>query len=240
LDKEIQVMNVKAVLVAAAAFLATSAIGWASDATYVATYLDVQPDSIGAGAALVGHYVRDTQADSGNLKAGAYEEIGRGSRFVVIEGWKDEESFARHEGAPHTLEFRNKLKTIHRSPYDQRVTHGFDVDPQAAPATADAVYVVTHVDVPGARREEAETLLQKLATPSRTDPGHVLYDIYQQNDPRANHFTVFAVWKSRRAFDAYGATAYWLQFRESLAPLLGALYDERLYTPLKRQRTPRD
>jgi quinol monooxygenase YgiN len=233
-EKEFLVMNCRALCVAAAVFLATFAIGKASETTYVATYLDVEPGSIGTGAALIERYVRDTQADMGNLAASAFAEIGRANRFVVIESWKDRESFASHEGAAHTTEFRSKLKAIHRSPFDQRVTHGFEVDPQPGTPAADSVCVVTHVDVPGPRREEAETLLRRLAAPSRADPGHLRYDIYQQDDPRANHFTVFAIWKNSRAFDAYGGTAHWLQFRESIAPILGALYDERLYRPLKR------
>jgi quinol monooxygenase YgiN len=227
-------MNCRSAFVAAAAFLAASSIGWATEATYVATYLDLQPGSIGAGTALIERYARETRAEAGNLRVNAYEEIGRANRFVVIEGWKDKESFASHEGAPHTLDFHRNLKAIHRSPYDQRVTHGFEVDPGPAVPAAEAVYVVTHVDVPGPRREEVEALFRQLVTPSRADPGHVRYDVYQQDDPRANHFTVFAVWKNPRSFDAYGGTAHWLQFRESLAPILGALYDERLYRPLKR------
>ena len=58
------------------------------------------------------------------------------------------------------------------------------------------------------------------------------FDIYQQGDPRANHFTMFVVWSSRRAFEDYADTPQWLQFRQALAPLLGAPYDERLYRPL--------
>ena len=46
--------------------------------------------------------------------------------------------------------------------------------------------------------------------------GNVRYDVYQQADPRTNHFTVFAVWDSERALDAYGNTPHWQQFREAL------------------------
>jgi quinol monooxygenase YgiN len=113
------------------------------------------------------------------------------------------------------------------------VTHGFAIDPQPRAAGPNALYVATHVDVPGARREEAEALLKRLFEPSRIDPGHVRYDIYQQNEPRTNHFTIFAAWDNQRAFDAYGGTPHWLQFREALAPMLGALYDERLYRKIR-------
>jgi quinol monooxygenase YgiN len=204
-----------------------------ADGVYVATYFDVQPASVRQGAALVAEYARASRMDSGSTSVEAFQEIGRTHRFVVIEAWATSAAFTAHEQAPHTTDFRNRLKAIHRSPYDQRVNHGFAVDASRAAAGGDAVAVVTHVDVPGPRREEAEALLKRLAEPSRADAGHVRYDVYQQNDPRTNHFTVFAIWSSRAALDAYGATSHWLQFREALGPMLGALYDERLYTALR-------
>ena len=217
-----------------AVLIATPLMAQNLDAVHVATYLDVRQAASSAGAALALQYVHATRADAGNVGADAYQEIGRSNRFVLIETWKDPSSFADHEKAAHTLEFREQLRAIHRSPYDQRVTHGFDVDPMPAVAGSDALYVVTHVDVPGAQRAATERLLQQLSAPSRVDPGHVRFDIYQQDEPRTNHFAMFAVWNSRRAFDACGGTAHWLQFREALAPLLGALYDERLYRPVTR------
>jgi quinol monooxygenase YgiN len=206
--------------------------GHAAEAICVVTYLDVRSTSIDAGAALATRYERATRSDAGNSAVNAFQEIDRSNRFVIVETWRDQAAFADHEKAAHTLEFRDKLKAIHRSPYDQRVTHGMAVDPLPQAAGPKAIYVVTHVDVPGARREEAETLLKQLVQPSRSDAGHVRYDIYQQVEPRTNHFTIFAVWNDRHALDAYGSTPHWLQFREALAPLLGALYDERLYRPI--------
>ena len=219
-------------IAAAALLLVTFASGWAAEPTYVATYLDVKSASINAGAALTRQYVRATHAEAGNVGINAFQEISRSNRFVVIETWTDPAAFAEHEKAAHTIEFRQKLKIIHRSPYDQRVTHGFAVDPAPAVAGPNAVYVVTHVDVPGAQRDDAERVLKQLFQSSHAGPGHVRFDIYQQDDPRANHFTMFVVWSSRRAFEDYADTPQWLQFREALAPLLGAPYDERLYRPL--------
>jgi quinol monooxygenase YgiN len=217
---------------AAALFLATSTSARAAETRYVATYLEVKSVAINAGAALTRQYVRATRAEAGNVGISAFQEIGRSNRFVVIETWTDSAALAEHEKAPHTVEFRQKLKSFHRSPYDQRVTHGFAVDPTPAVAGPNAVYVVTHVDVPGAQREDAEKVLGQLFQSRRAGAGHVRFDIYQQDDPRANHFTMFVVWRSLRAFEDYADTPQWLQFREALAPLLGAPLDERLYRPL--------
>jgi len=40
-------------------------------------------------------------------------------------------------------------------------------------------------------------------------------------------------WKDRNAFDAHGMAAHTRQFRDRLAPMSGALYDERLYVVLE-------
>src|SRR6266850_2060672 len=95
-----------------------------------------------------------------------------------------------------------------------------------------ALYVVTHVDVPPQGREETEVLLKRLAEESRKDDGNVRYDVFQQTAPRTNHFTVLGTWRDRSACDAHETKAHTKQFRESLAPMLGAPYDERLYSPL--------
>ena len=220
------------VTAAAALLLGTSASARSADARHVATYLDVRSTAVGAGAALTRQYVRATRAEVGNIGIDAFQEIGRANRFIVIETWADPAAFADHEKAAHTVEFRQKLKNIERSPYDQRVTHDFAVDSAPARPGANAIYVVTHVDVPGPQREDVEKVLKQLFESDHATPGQVRYDIYQQGDPRANHFTMFVVWNSRRAFEAYADTPNWLQFKQSLAPLLGALYDERLYRPL--------
>jgi quinol monooxygenase YgiN len=109
------------------------------------------------------------------------------------------------------------------------VAHGFAVDPSSVQPGPNAIYVVTHVDVPGAQREDAQRVLTQLFQSSHADPGHVRYDIYQQDDPRANHFTLFMVWNSRVALEIYDDSPHWLEFTEAIAPLLGAPYDERLY-----------
>jgi quinol monooxygenase YgiN len=223
------------VLAAGAALLLAAALASAQQpptSVYVVTYLEVRVESASAGEALTRQYIRDTRADTGNFAAYALQELFRSNRFVVLESWRDQASFKTHEAAPHTLDFRHQLTAIHQSPYDQRVNHGFSIDPRPAVGGGGALYVMTHVDVPGPHRDQAEALLKPLAARGRIDKGNLGYDVYQQIEPRLNHFQVLAVWKSRRAFEAYEDTADWLSFREALEPLLGALYDERLYTTL--------
>jgi quinol monooxygenase YgiN len=50
---------------------------------------------------------------------------------------------------------------------------------------------------------------------------------------RPNHFTLEEGWASHLAFDAHQAAAPTRQFRDKLTPMLGALYDQRIYRGLE-------
>jgi quinol monooxygenase YgiN len=157
------------------------------------------------------------------------QETSRRNRLAMIEAWNDEPAFQAHEGSQRVTEFRSRLRAIHNSPYDQRVHHTFAAGPQRE-AGDGMLYTVTHVDVPPPRKDETEVLLTVQADRSRTDDGNVRYDVFQQNAPRTNHFTVFAVWKDEAAFLSHQAAPHTREFREELGPKLGAPYDERLYS----------
>ena len=199
------------------------------NAVYVATYVDVQSVFLNQGAALIKEYRETTRAEKGNSGIDVVQETGRPSRSVVMEIWNDASSFEAHEKAGHTIQFRTKLKAIQNSPYDQRVHKGLAVDSRPWAPERGGVSVVTHVDVPPPSKDQAGVLLQRLAEESRKDEGNLRYDIFQESPSRTNHFTVFAVWKDRKAFDSHELKPHTLQFREAIAPMLGAPYDERLY-----------
>jgi quinol monooxygenase YgiN len=195
---------------------------------FIATYVDIKRSLAGEGMGLLRIYRGASSAESGNEYIHVFQETTRPNRFVVLESWKDQPVFLSHEEAQQTLQFRAKLKSIYSNPYDQRVHHGFAVSTKTAAVTADSVCVVTHVDVPPPRKDEAEGLLRHLAEESRKEAGNIQYDVFQQTS-RTNHFTVFAGWKDMEAFDSHELSAHRMEFREALWPILGAPYDERLF-----------
>ena len=67
-----------------------------------------------------------------------------------------------------------------------------------------------------------------LAEASRKADGNAHFEVVQQTS-RPNHFTVVEAWKGQAAYDARIAGAPQMTFREKLGPMLGALYDERIY-----------
>jgi quinol monooxygenase YgiN len=88
--------------------------------------------------------------------------------------------------------------------------------------------VITHIDVTAQFKDEAIAMMKRLAAASRMEPGSQSYEIWQQNN-RLNHFAVAEIWKDRPALDAHNGAATTREFREKLGPMMGALYDDRLY-----------
>ena len=110
--------------------------------------------------------------------------------------------------------------------------HGVAQPPPTATARAKrAVYVVSHVDVPPPKKDDVIAALNPLAEGSRKSDGNSRFEVVQQTS-RPNHFTVIEAWKGDKAYDARVGAAPQKQFREKLGPMLGALYDERIYRPV--------
>jgi quinol monooxygenase YgiN len=198
---------------------------------HTVTYVDIEPNSASHAISLLKRYQQTTSREAGNSTVLLLQESSRRNRFVIVETWSDEQPFESHESAPQTAEFRSELRKIHNSPYDQRVHHTFAIGPERQD-DAGVLYIVTHVDVPPPRKDETEVLLTVQSAQSRTDTGNIRFDVFQQNAPRTNHFSVVATWKDEAAFLAHQAASHTRKFREELGPKLGAPYDERLFTRL--------
>ena len=68
----------------------------------------------------------------------------------------------------------------------------------------------------------------KKSEASRKAAGAIWLDILQ-SPARKNHFTTLEGWSTRATFDAQALSAHAREFREKLGPMLGALYDQRLF-----------
>jgi quinol monooxygenase YgiN len=218
------------IMVAAMALAMTSAVkAQEAKPIYVVTYVEVMPSAKDAGAALIGQYRDAARKEDGNLRAEAARRIGQPNQFVLIEAWKDQAAFDAHAKAAGTAQFHDKLKAIQNAPYDERVHNGLSVGPIAVDRIGGgAVYVVTHIDVIPPRKDDGTALVHQHGDDSRKEPGNLRFEILVQTS-RPNHFTAVEVWRNRAAADAHGMSAAMHSFRETLAPMQGALYDERFY-----------
>lgn len=195
---------------------------------YIATYVEVVGASVKDGVKLLQQYRDASRKENGNMRAEVAQEMGRPARFIVIETWKDQAAFDAHGKAASTAAFRDKLKAIHAAPNDERahnMLNGGGNDPIAG---KQGVIVASHVDVPPPRKDDLIAALNPLADGSRKGAGNQRFEVQQQTS-RPNHFTVVEVWKDKKAYEAGRSAGTQRQFRDKLGPMLGALYDERLY-----------
>ena len=193
---------------------------------YIVTYVEVRPSARDETAALLKAYRGASRATPGNLRAIVVQRPRRPGQFVVVAAWKDKAAWDAHMAAAGTKEFREKLNSLRNAPADDRFHNALSVGPmEDAPG---AVYGVTHVDVIPPQKDNAIVALKILGDANRAAAGNVRFEILQQTN-RPNHFTVFEIWRSREAFDANGMSAHQREFRDKLAGMAGALYDERLY-----------
>jgi quinol monooxygenase YgiN len=97
---------------------------------------------------------------------------------------------------------------------------------------AKAVYVLTHVDVSPAGKDQVAALIVQQVADSRKDDGVLRYDAVVQ-DARPNHFHLIETWANRGAREAHALAEHSRQFRAKLVPFEGALYDERLFEAIR-------
>ena len=123
---------------------------------------------------------------------------------------------------------RGKIAAIRNAPTDERVHTGLSIGPIDASSVRDAIYVATHVDVIPPRKDDGVAALKRLGDESRKRDGNLRYEVVQQTN-RLNHFTVVEIWKDMKAIEAHSMAATTREFRDKLATMTGALYDERMY-----------
>jgi quinol monooxygenase YgiN len=195
---------------------------------YMVTYVEARPTARDEAATLLKSYRDASRSSAGNMRSVVVRSVVRPGQFVIVAAWKDKAAWDAHMATAGTKEFREKLNALRNAPADDRFHNSLSVGAMDVPQASGAVYGVTHVDVIPPRREDAVAALKILGDASRSAGGNVRYEIVQQTN-RPNHFTVFEIWRSRGAFDAHGMSAHQREFRDKLAGMTGALYDERLY-----------
>jgi quinol monooxygenase YgiN len=214
----------------AAATLSRSA--YAQDnAVYLATYVEVTPNSVAVGADLLKRYRAASRNEDGNLRFDVLQEVARPNRFAIVESWRDKAALDAHAQAASTIQFRDKLKAIQNAPYDERVAHALYSGQGTPKNRSGAIYVLTHVDVLPAGKDDCMAALKAMSVESAKDAGNISYQALQQAN-RSNHFTVVEEWTSMKAVDAHAMAAHTRAFRAKLIPIAGALYDERFYRAL--------
>ena len=200
------------------------------DAIYGVTSLDVAPDAVAQGIAVLKQYRDAGRQQAGNLGVDLLQEAGWPNRFMIYETWKDQSAYDANETAGRTVELRSKLAPVTGAPYDRRDYHVISVGPVKPAAGSGAVYMQLHLDVFPPGLTPALAAVKQVAEAARKGEGNLRYDVVQSVKINVSHMTLFGVWQSRKAFDDYEMSAYGRRFRDAIGPLLGSPYDDRLYT----------
>ena len=196
---------------------------------YSVIYVEVMPTATAEGGTLLKRYRTATRTEDGTLRCEVVQRIGQPHQFAIVEVWRDQKAFEAHGKGASSTEMRGKIAAIRNAPTDERVHSGLSVGPIGSTPAPGSVYVVTHVDVIPPRKDDGVAAVKQLADDGRAGPGNVRFEAVQQTS-RPNHFTVVEIWANAKAVEAHSMAAATRQFRDKLASMTGALYDERMYT----------
>jgi len=205
-----------------------SPAGAQSTALYTVTYVEVGPVLAKIAAVALHTYREAARGDAAGLEV--LQRIDRPNQFVILGSWTDQKAFEMHLAGEPMKKLNDKLATMLAAPNDIR-QHGALTIAPTQPGK-DPVYAITHVDVVPAERDNAANALEQLADGTRRHAGNLGFDVWRQNG-RPNHFSVVETWNNRGAFELHQMQKETREFRMKLGPMLGALYDERLYKLIK-------
>jgi quinol monooxygenase YgiN len=198
-----------------------------TSATYVVSYIEVAPSSAHNAAAVLRALRDASRKEAGNSSFEILQRIGQSQQFAILEVWRDTRAQAGHAAATDTAQLRDKLKPYRAAPIDERLHTGFVVG-QSKASGAGSVYVLTHVDLIGAKKDEGLAAIKQLSIDSTQDAGILRYDVLQQGS-RPNHLTLVEMWRGKTDLEKHEIAAHTRKFRELLLPMSGSLYDQRLY-----------
>jgi quinol monooxygenase YgiN len=195
--------------------------------TFVVSYIEVAPSSARAAAGILRALQDASRKEPGNTGFEVLQRKGQPQQFAILEAWKDAKAQAAHAAAANTTQLRDKLKPLLAAPIDERVHTGFVVG-KAKVTGRGSVYVLTHVDLIGAKKDEGLAAIKQLSVDSAQDAGILRYDLLQQGN-RPNHLTLVEVWRGTADQEKHEVAAHTRKFREALLPMSGSLYDQRIY-----------
>ena len=218
--------------------LFAAAAGYAAapppSAVFVTTFVEVLPGSAAQAAQALRDYHAAARSEAGLLEGDVYQESATPSRFVTNEVWQDMAAFNAHMQAAARNTLYDKLKPIEFGPPDARIHYAHFVSEKNAAPSANSIFVLSHLDVTPNQLPTLLEIMNPLTENSAKEPGAEVYEIIRQGlmPGMGNHFRLFEVWTSEKAWEDHNMAAHTQTFRTKLAPLLGTPYDQRKYTRL--------
>jgi quinol monooxygenase YgiN len=200
-----------------------------AEPVWALTFIEVRVDAQGhAGGVLRQQASALREHTSWPAQIMLLQEVSRPERFVLVEREKPDVSTG---GGRDMHSVTEPIADELTAPPDLRMNREFGEVAPATGAKADVranVYVVSHLDMGTPDRARVEAALRQLSVAARQSEGNLRFDVWQQTD-RANHFNLISGWISESQFRAFAASRAARDFRQTVGPLLGSPYDERLF-----------
>jgi quinol monooxygenase YgiN len=151
-----------------------------------------------------------------------------------VEVWKNQQARIEHLAQPRVRALRAELEPFLLARVDERL-YAIIIASERSPATADAVYAVSHIDILGpnpAGRDAFLPTLRAFSDASRPAAGNLGDDLVEQSS-RTNHFEVVEVWANERSAADHEISTLNREFRAKLSPASSSPYDRRLFKALQ-------
>jgi quinol monooxygenase YgiN len=203
-------------------------------ATYELIYVEVSPTSICKAVVLLKQHAQAALRSPGNLGFLVLQRHPDTNQFVLVAQWNGNASLKAYQQALDTKQFRAKLSPLMIAPYDERANIDYQGNParaQAAMAAAPAntVFVLVHVDIAPEAKQQGARAISALTQQSQTVEGNYVFNVLNQSS-HSNHFSFFEAWANPADFTEYKDQAFVRRFRETLMPIMGSIYEERIYS----------
>jgi quinol monooxygenase YgiN len=197
---------------------------------YVTTYYEVSPGNTAQALGFLKEYRDAARKEAGVTSSDLLQELGMPSRFITNEVWRNWAAYDAHTKAAARTQLHLKMLPIQFGPPDARTHLAHYVAPGGGAPGANSVFIVSHLDVTPNQLPRLLEIMKPLSEGSAKDAGMQTYQILRQAPGVGNHFRLYEVWASERAWDAHNLAAHTQGFRNDLAPLLGTPYDQRKYS----------
>jgi quinol monooxygenase YgiN len=199
--------------------------------TYVVTYIEAAPKAATEARELIVGRCAAARKAPGLTQIEAFARTSYASQFAMLELWQSAKAREDYAATEDAKNFLARLSPLMVAGYDERIHIPLTVG-ASKPPTPDAVVALTHVDLIPTFKDTGVPKVKEFAEQSRGTSGNLRFDVLTQAN-RANHMTVVESWSTAAVKDAHIAEPFVKSFRETLMPMSGSLYDERVYSSLQ-------
>ena len=161
----------------------------------------------------------------------ALARAGHPGQFALLETWSGEAARSAHVSSSHVSEFRTGLEPPVGGALRRNGFHSPLSVTGHSGKSGGFTYVITHIDVTPPNTGEGAALVSAHCEATRSEDGNVGCVAFSQSG-RPNHMSLVEIWENAGARRAHTGREATVAFRRAIAPLSGALYDERVYEVL--------